>query len=45
MPAYRACAARWPGEGTGEGTGCDTMEALAEIWRLISFPLALIILI
>lgn len=33
-PVYRACAARWP----GEGTGCDTIGALAEIWRTGFLP-------
>lgn len=31
---YKACATRWP----GEGTGCDTMEALSEIWRIGFLP-------
>lgn len=33
-PVDRACAARW----LGESTGCDTMGALAEIWRTGFLP-------
>lgn len=33
-PVHRACAARWP----GEGTGCDTIGALAEVWRTGFLP-------